>query len=90
MRLRKISFDFFPHPLLRTSQTERQSLDQNRSVATLLVRPKKRRCRAGFSLAIVLTHRDLLREQLVKFYAPPRRRGAGAEPGFIGPGTRVM
>src|SRR6266576_4265229 len=41
MRLRKISFNFFPYPLLRASQLERQSLDQYRGMATLLVRLQK-------------------------------------------------
>src|SRR5204862_1116489 len=74
---------------LRTGQLERQPPDQRRGMATRDRYPKLG-CPARPALAVVLAHRELLRQQLVEFHAPPGGKRATAESRRVRSGTGMM
>src|SRR6266851_3387872 len=91
VRLREIALDLSPGAALRTSQHERQPPDQGGGMATRLFDwHLKRGCPARPALAVVLAHRELLRQQLVEFHAPPGGRPATAESRRVRSGTGMM
>ena len=73
VRLREIAADFSTYLLLRASQRERQVFYQLRSEPVLR---RKFGRDAPAALAVMHAHRQLLRQQLVEFDAPPRGMAA--------------
>ena len=91
VRLREIALDLSPDAHLRTGQHERQPPDQRGGMATRFFdRHPKLGCPARPALAVVLAHRELLRQQLVEFHAPPGGKRATAESRRVRSGTGMM
>jgi len=73
MRLRKISSISFTPLLARVKRNGSRSMN----VVWQADCPPRTAVRAGFSLAVVLAHRDLLREQFRQIHGAARRAACG-------------